>query len=264
MAKKPPYKDVTNEFFDTPVSDLIRFKPMPYELTEKQKRFIALAKDGHTKALFSQGLPGTGRTLLSVYAALLLVKSGKFEEITYVRNPVQTAFEDMGYMPGSGAEKFAPFADVLWEKCEELLTEESYAEIRKKSIIKAEPTSFLRGRTLNGVVIVDEAQSINKKSLKNVLTRIGSEGKLILIGDDDQKDIPDKHSGFAELIKTFKDQESRDFGIHTIEFMDEEDVKRSELVKFIIKKMNAMERYAEENHRVVSGSYLHDWVPQKE
>ena len=42
--------------------------------------------------------------------------------------------------------------------------------------------------------------------------------------------------GFKKMYKTFSDEESKYYGIHTFQF-SEEDIMRSELVKFLIRKL---------------------------
>ena len=50
-----------------------------------------------------------------------------------------------------------------------------------------------------------------------------------------QSDINGK-SGFSQMFNIFKDKESSDNGIHCFSF-NQEDIVRSEILKFIIKKL---------------------------
>lgn len=76
---------------------------------------------------------------------------------------------------------------------------------------------------------------MTKKELVTLVTRVGEFSKLYVCGDPDQSDINGK-SGLTGIMNVFDDQESRENGIHIFRF-DEDDVVRSGLVKFILKKL---------------------------
>jgi phosphate starvation-inducible protein PhoH len=71
--------------------------------------------------------------------------------------------------------------------------------------------------------------------LVTLVTRVGEFSKVFILGDPDQSDINGK-SGFVKMMSHFEDAESRENGIHTFRF-DEDDIVRSALVRFIIKKL---------------------------
>ncbi len=73
------------------------------------------------------------------------------------------------------------------------------------------------------------------KELTTLITRVGEFSKVFILGDPDQSDINGK-SGFIKMMNHFEDTESRENGIHTFKF-DEDDIVRSALVRFIIKKL---------------------------
>ena len=69
-----------------------------------------------------------------------------------------------------------------------------------------------------------------------MITRLGENSKLFICGDSMQSDINGK-SGFEQMCRIFNDQESKDKGIEYFQF-NEEDIKRSQILKFIISKIN--------------------------
>ena len=77
--------------------------------------------------------------------------------------------------------------------------------------IEIEALSFIRGRTLpNTIFILDEAQNINYHEAKAVLTRMGDNSKIILLGDLEQIDAPHldaSTSGLNSIVELFKDFE---------------------------------------------------------
>lgn len=97
------------------------------------------------------------------------------------------------------------------------------------------PVNFVRGANWNDrIVIVDEAQNFTYNELMTVLTRIGEDSKIIICGDMMQSDI--RGSGFAEIFNAFDDEESKEKGIFCTRF-GTEDIKRSEILKFIVSKL---------------------------
>ena len=98
------------------------------------------------------------------------------------------------------------------------------------------PISFLRGLNWNAkVVLLDEAQNVSNKELVTFITRMGEFSKVFILGDPSQNDINGK-SGFVNVMNVFNNEESRQNGIFTFEFT-EDDIVRSALVKFIVKKL---------------------------
>ena len=79
---------------------------------------------------------------------------------------------------------------------------------------------------------------INSYLSKNIkkLNKIQENTKLIIGGDFMQSDINGK-TGFKEFFDIFDDDESKEMGIHTFSFTSR-DIVRSEILKFIIKKLD--------------------------
>ena len=70
------------------------------------------------------------------------------------------------------------------------------------------------------------------------MTRAGENTKVFICGDTMQSDIGNK-SGFSNISDLFSDGESKDHGIESFTFT-EDDIIRSELVKFIVKKIKSL------------------------
>jgi phosphate starvation-inducible PhoH-like protein len=222
-----------------PQSDKIDFELSirDFPFTEKQKTFISLALDKGTKVIFLDGPAGSSKTILSVYVALQMLQSKKNGEIYYIRSVVESADKSMGYLPGEASEKFGPFAQPLMDKLEELLPVPEIKRLVNEDRIKATPVNFMRGLSINAsTVIIDESQNLSKKEIITILTRIGKYCKFIFCGDHQQSDIPGKESGFSKMIEVFDDEESRQNGIYCLRF-EKEDIMRSEILRFIIDKL---------------------------
>lgn len=205
------------------------------QYTEKQKEFLKLAFDKNTKIIFVTGPAGTGKTYLSVYAALKMLSDKRLSDLIYIRSAVESSENRLGFLPGEVDEKMNPYIQPLMDKLDELLPRNEIDCLKNENRIGAIPVGFLRGLNWNAkAVIVDEAQNMTYKELFTLITRIGEFNKVFILGDPDQSDINGK-SGFVKMMSKFDDDESKQNGIHTFKLTDL-DIVRSALVQFIMKK----------------------------
>jgi phosphate starvation-inducible PhoH-like protein len=209
------------------------------ELTEKQKKFLDIALNKDTKVMFISGPAGTSKTFMSVLASLQLLNQKKMSDILYIRSAVESADSKIGFLPGDGHEKLAPYIQPLLDKLSEFLPKGEVDALQKDGRLDSIPIGFLRGLNWNAkCIIVDESQNITMKELITIITRVGEFSKVFILGDPDQSDIGAK-SGFTKMISVFDDEESQKNGVFTFKF-DEDDIVRSGLVKFIIKKIKKL------------------------
>ena len=80
---------------------------------------------------------------------------------------------------------------------------ESFNANMEKGLIEVAPLAYMRGRTLdNAFIILDEAQNTTPAQMKMFLTRIGFGSKVVVTGDQTQKDLPrDVTSGLDVAMK---------------------------------------------------------------
>ena len=206
------------------------------QLTPKQIELLNLLQNKTTKLVFISGPAGTAKTYTSILAGLTLLNHKRVSEIVYVRSIVESSDNKLGFLPGEMDEKMSPYIQPLIDKLEELLPKHDIDKLKKEERIHGFPINFLRGLSWNAKCIVaDEAQNMTKKELITLITRVGEFSKLFICGDPDQSDINGK-SGFVPMMNVFDDEESRNNGIYVFKF-DEDDIVRSGLVKFILKKL---------------------------
>jgi phosphate starvation-inducible PhoH-like protein len=206
------------------------------QLTPKQIELLNLLQNKTTKLVFISGPAGTAKTYTSILAGLTLLNHKRVSEIVYVRSIVESSDNKLGFLPGEMDEKMSPYIQPLIDKLEELLPKHDIDKLKKEERIHGFPINFLRGLSWNAKCIVaDEAQNMTKKELITLITRVGEFSKLFICGDPDQSDINGK-SGFVPTMNVFDDEESRNNGIYVYKF-DEDDIVRSGLVKFILKKL---------------------------
>jgi len=161
----------------------------------------------HSKIIIMMGPAGTGKT-----SAALGMAMRQSKRPLWLCRPAIDCDEDLGFEPGELSEKLrswmAPFADVLGSmtnaKLDKLLSEE----------IEAVSAGRLRGRTVNGTLIVDEAQNLTRSQLKCILTRLGLGGKIVLCGDSKQSDL---YEGQPPLVSVEREIKHLD-GVETVWF----------------------------------------------
>lgn len=206
------------------------------KLTPKQIDFLQLATSKETKMVFVTGPAGTSKTYISILASLNLLNDKKVSDLIYVRSVVESSDVKMGFLPGEKDEKLSPYIQPLMDKMEELLPVTDKQQLLNEGRVQGVPVGYLRGLNWNAkAIIADEVQNLTKKEIYTLITRVGEFSKLFILGDPSQSDIGTK-SGFKEMYDLFNDAESREHGIFTYEFT-EDDIVRSELVKFITKKV---------------------------
>jgi len=208
-------------------------------LTEKQKSLVRLGLDDNNKVIFITGPAGSTKTFMAVYCALKKLKQSDELDLMYVRTVIESAEKGLGALPGDIDEKVNPYMAPLDDKLRELLpsTTSVRSELIRTKRVQAMPVNFLRGASwVNKIVVADEAQNFTFKELTTLMTRLGENSQLFICGDYMQSDINGK-SGFKDMFDLFDDEQSRQKGIHCFAF-GIEDIKRSEILKYIIKKIN--------------------------
>ena len=162
------------------------------------------------------GQAGTGKTLLTLAAALTQVLDTKlYSEIIMTRVTVPVG-EDIGFLPGTEEEKMGPWMGALEDNLEVLnKTDDSAGDWGRaatqdliRNRIKIKSLNFMRGRTfLNKFLIVDEAQNLTPKQMKTLITRAGPGTKVVCMGNIAQIDTPyltEGSSGLTYVVDRFK------------------------------------------------------------
>jgi len=235
FKKNPKYNNK-----DLIKTDLLRnFRvDQKFHLNDHHKAFAEKALEEATNILFADGPAGSSKTYLAVFVALTLLKEKKVDEVIYIRSIVESATRKLGSLPGEVDDKFKPWSIPLIEKCDELVGKQVTNVLFENEYIKSIPVNFLRGATFtNSVVIVDEAQNLERSELVTILTRFGKNCKLFIIGDSQQSDI--QKSGFEKIMKAFDTADSREHGIYSYHFTVD-DITRSKLLRYIVNVLGAI------------------------
>ena len=220
-----------------PIKRTIKVNQLPW--TDKQKEFFKIALHHETRIVLVNGPAGTSKSLLSVYCGLQLLNMKAISDIMYLRSAVESSDIKLGYLPGTAEDKLRFYNLPFLDKLDELLPTTRAEKLEQEGRISMFPVNFARGMNWKSkCVILDEAQNSSLKEITTVLTRLGEGSRCFVLADPMQTDLRnrDQIGGFEKLYKTFTDQESQRMGIHTFAF-DEDDIMRSELCKYIVKRV---------------------------
>tara|TARA_R110002153_G_scaffold274327_1_gene448591 strand:- start:9093 stop:9860 length:768 start_codon:yes stop_codon:yes gene_type:complete len=178
------------------------------------------------------GLPGTGKTYIACAEALKMIKSKpKYKKILLVKSVVQLKGEELGHLPGDIQEKFDPYMGSFVDNFEKIIGESLTRKLRELGLINMQPLAFVRGRSIdNTIIIVDEAQNISIDNMRTLMTRIGDNSKMIILGDVKQKDIRNKKDSSLEVII---DRFNKIDNFGCVELRDPNDVVRNPIIKII-------------------------------
>jgi len=225
MGKQRRRRDVLDESAPLTSYNFKHFEPRG----EHQKQYLkAIASSDVT---FGIGAAGGGKTFLAVSAALEALKNKEVSRIIITR-PVVEAGEKLGFLPGDLQEKINPYLRPIYDSFFTLIGPERLNDWRRDEIVEIAPLAYMRGRSLtDAFIIVDEAQNTTIEQMRMVLTRIGSNSKMVVTGDTSQSDLGTKvRSGLLDAICVLEGTS----GISFVYF-DETDVQRHPIVKSILR-----------------------------
>ena len=194
-----------------------------------QKRYCSqIAKNTVTIGV---GPAGTGKTYLAVAMAVTAFRSKQINRIILTR-PAVEAGEKLGFLPGDLQSKVDPYLRPLYDALFDMLGAETYQKYVERGNIEVAPLAYMRGRTLdNAFIILDEAQNTTPAQMEMFLTRIGFGSKVVVTGDQTQKDLPrDVTSGLDVAMKVLSKVDEIGFVKLT-----NHDVVRHPLVQKIVK-----------------------------
>ncbi|RZS92957.1 PhoH family protein [Cuneatibacter caecimuris] len=191
--------------------------------------------------VFGVGPAGTGKTYLAMAMAIQAFKNNEVGRIILTR-PAIEAGEKLGFLPGDLQSKIDPYLRPLYDALYQIMGPESFLHNSEKGLIEVAPLAYMRGRTLdNAYIILDEAQNTTPAQMKMFLTRIGFGSKVIVTGDQTQKDLPGgQASGLDVAMKVLRRVED----IAMIQLTNQ-DVVRHPLVQKIVKAYEEYENKGE-------------------
>ena len=171
------------------------------QLNEEQKEAKRLIIEN--QIVIITGRAGSGKSLVGAQAALDFLLKKQVKEILVTRSAVEVG-KTLGFLPGGLDDKFNPYIEALQENMSKCFDPAKVNELIEAGKIKALPVQFIRGKTIDDILIVEEAQNLTKHEMLAILTRLGKTGKIVINGDNEQKDIKDEFNGLSYVIELSK------------------------------------------------------------
>ena len=154
------------------------------------------------------GRAGTGKSALALCAGLeAVMERNQHTKVVIFRPLFAVGGQELGYLPGSENEKMSPWGQAVFDTLSAITSQEVIDEIIDRGMLEVLPLTHIRGRSLHDAfVIVDEAQSLERNVLLTVLSRIGTNSKVVLTHDVAQRDNlrVGRHDGVVAVIEKLK------------------------------------------------------------
>ena len=157
------------------------------QLNEEQKEAKRLIIEN--QIIIVTGRAGSGKSLVCAQSALDFLKKKQINCIYNTRAAIEVG-KSLGFLPGSLNDKFDPYMEALLENLIKCCSDKNeVTNLIEEEKVKALPIQFIRGKTVDDILIVEEAQNLTKAEMLAILTRLGKTGKIVINGDNEQTDI---------------------------------------------------------------------------
>lgn len=232
MSKKnsvPKYRQMEEGIFDPALNAISKIlSTIRVDIKHKnetQKKLTQAIKTNDVT--ICTGPAGTGKTLLSVFEALLLLKNHPeiYKEIKLVKSITQLKNEELGTLPGDEKDKLKFHMMSYLDAFHKLIGEANTNKLIEAGLIKMEVFGAIRGRSFtNAIIIIDEFQNISHDNAKTFLTRFSDNTKVIVLGDSGQIDLKDKRESSLERLAS-RVKANPIEGVAVVEFNESETVR---------------------------------------
>lgn len=149
------------------------------------------------------GRAGSGKSLVCALSALDFLNKKQCDQIFVTRATIEVG-NSLGFLPGSLDEKFNPYLEAFQENLVKCADKVKIQSMVKDEKIIAYPVQFIRGKTIDDILVVEEAQNLTKTEMLAILTRLGKTGKIIINGDNEQQDTKHSVTGLTYAIELSK------------------------------------------------------------
>lgn len=185
-----------------PRFDQKRKRVQIYPKNLSQETYLLKLNDPQKMIIFAIGPAGTGKTMLAVQWAIDQLKYGDAEKVVITR-PAVSVDEQHGFLPGDLNQKMEPWTKPIMDVFAENYHAREIENMIREGVIEVSPLAYMRGRTFkNAVIIADEMQNATPSQMKMLLTRLGTNSKMVVTGDLQQADRP-SNNGLLEFLQLY-------------------------------------------------------------
>lgn len=170
-------------------------------LNEEQKKAKQLILDNQITVI--TGRAGSGKSLVGAITALDFLNKKECDKILVTRAAIEVG-RSLGMLPGELDNKFNPYIEALIDNLHKCTDKQKINDFVKNGRIQGLPVQFVRGKTIDDVLIVEEAQNLSPFEMEAILTRLGRTGKIIINGDNQQRDTNNQKTGLDFAIELSK------------------------------------------------------------
>lgn len=171
------------------------------QLNDEQKEAKRLIRENQVVVI--TGRAGCGKSLVCAQVALDFLFKKECDNVFVTRATIEVG-NSLGFLPGSLDEKFNPYLEAFVENLNKCYDKAKIDQLVLDKKVVAYPVQFIRGKTIDDILIVEEAQNLSKAQMLAILTRLGKTGKIVINGDMEQQDTKDPINGLAYAIELSK------------------------------------------------------------
>ena len=162
------------------------------------------------------GKAGSGKSLISLMAAMNLIESGEYDRIVILFNPVKArGASDLGFYSGEFLDKamLNSIGNILTTKFGDRYAVDYLIQQNKLKLVSM---ADCRGMEIsdNEILWITEASNTSVDLMKLCLSRVSSGAKVIIEGDYeaqvDSREFAGGNNGLKRVIEVFKDH--KEFG----------------------------------------------------
>lgn len=184
---------------------------VPRDIYQAMALHLLLDPDVHLVNL--TGSAGSGKTILALAACIEMTVASKLYKRIIATRSTQGLDEDIGFLPGTEAEKMEPWLGAIVDNLEALHEDDENMTASVDYILSKVPLHFksmnyIRGRSFqHSLIIIDESQNLTPHQIKTIITRAGNGSKVICLGNLAQIDTPylsALSSGLTYMTERFK------------------------------------------------------------
>lgn len=247
--KKQHLQNVINEIDDIKADEMRDLMSLNYHIkckfkTKKQKDLSELIKANRITIV--SGAPGTGKSFIALKTALEMLRddNSKIGDILLSTPIVEVSRQSIGALPGDLNDKTFNYFEHFYDNMDKIVGNKVTKFLKNSDLVNDKIVNFIRGNTFGKIdddgnasgtfCIFDECQNFYPSEVKAILSRLGEESKIILLGDLGQCDLKLKDNeinGLQDAVNRFKDMD----GVGFFEFT-EDDIVRDKFLIEIMKR----------------------------